>query len=157
MIVYLGIGSNIDAKQNVSRTKLSLTNRFPQAQFSRTFESEAVGFEGDNFLNLVAKIETDESLDDLLATIKNLEDELGRVRGGEKFSSRHIDIDILIYGDLVCDNPIILPREEVNLNAYVLWPLAELAPDLVEPGGVKTYSQLWSEFDKKSQKLRPID
>ena len=157
MIVYLGIGSNIDAKQNISRTKVALAKLFPEAQFSRTFESEAVGFKGDNFLNLVAKIETDESLSELLATIKKLEDELGRVRGGAKFSSRHIDIDILLYGEFICEKPVALPRDEITQNAYVLWPLAELAPNLVEPGGTKTYSQLWKEFDQVSQRLHPID
>ena len=156
MIAYLGLGSNIEPIQNIANSKQALFQDFPTVEFSRSFESEAVGFEGDNFINLVARIETELSLEDLILYLKELEDSLGRVRGGAKFSSRHIDIDILLYGDLVCDKPIQLPRDEITENAYVLWPLAELAPDLKEPGGNQTYAELWQQFSIE-QNLRPIE
>lgn len=156
-MVYLGIGSNIDAKNNIAKAKAVLSEHFNSVRFSRTFESEAVGFKGDNFLNLVAEINTNIVLADLIEQIKLLENQLGRVRGGAKFSSRHIDIDILIYGDNICQQPIVLPREEILHNAYVLWPLSELAPQLSEPGGSQTYTELWANFDKTRQNLRPID
>ncbi|MCW8999705.1 MAG: 2-amino-4-hydroxy-6-hydroxymethyldihydropteridine diphosphokinase, partial [Kangiellaceae bacterium] len=106
MIVYLGLGSNIEPIQNIAKTKQALTKDFPSVKFSRSFESEAVGFEGDNFINLVARIDTELSLEELIQYLKTLEDSLGRVRGGAKFSSRHIDIDILLYGNLICKKPI---------------------------------------------------
>lgn len=156
MIVYLGIGSNIEPDKNVAQACQALQQKFPQCRFSRVFESEAVGFDGDNFHNLVAEIDTELSLDDLISWLKHLEAELGRRRGVEKFSSRVIDIDILLYGDLVAEEPIVLPRPEIRDNAYVLWPLSELAPDLVEPGGNFTYGQLWRAFDQDKQKLYPL-
>jgi len=156
LIAYLGIGSNINALENIEKAKRLLQERLDNVRFSRVFESEAVGFEGDKFLNLVAEAEVGDSLEFIIDSLKQFEDELGRVRGGAKFSSRHIDIDILLFGDLVCDKPIVLPREEIKQNAYVLWPLAELAPDLIAPGNDLTYLQLWQKFDKKSQQLKPI-
>jgi len=157
LIVYLGIGSNIDPHTHIDNAKQALTKQFSTARFSRTYQSQAVGFSGNDFLNLVAEIHTQASLIDLIEQIKQLEDKLGRRRGGEKFSSRHIDIDILLYGNEVTDTPIILPREEIRDNAYVLRPLAELAPELPEPGGDQTYGQIWREFDQTAQQLTPID
>ena len=157
MIVYLGLGSNIEPLQYIKKAKHAISTEFASARFSRTFQSEAVGFEGDDFHNLVAEIETDLSLEELIERIKQMEDKLGRVRGGEKFSSRAIDIDILLYGNLVCQAPIVLPREEILENAYVLWPLAELAPGLQVPGEMKTYQQMWQAFDQNKQSLHPLD
>lgn len=157
MIVYLGLGSNIEPNNNIAKAKEVLVSRFDEVRFSRTFESEAIGFEGDKFLNLVAEVQTEEPLETLMISIKCIENELGRVQGQEKFSSRCIDIDILLYGDYCGETPLQLPRDEIKGNAYVLWPLAELAPDLVEPGGELSYLELWQNFDKASQQLEPID
>ena len=77
--------------------------------------------------------------------------------GGQKFSDRNIDIDILLFGDLQTEHPIELPRDEILKNAYVLWPLAELAPELRDPLSHKYYAESWSEFDKSSQTLKPIE
>lgn len=157
MIVYLGIGSNIEPHKNVTKACEMLSQEFSQVRFSRIFESEAVGFDGDNFLNLVAEADTYLSLDELIDSLKNLEIQLGRKKGAEKFSSRVIDIDILLYGERVCNQPIVLPRPEIRDNAYVLWPLSELAKDLAEPGGKHTYGQLWQNFDQRKQNLHPLD
>lgn len=156
MIVYLGIGSNIDATNNILKAKQVLIDCFENVRFSRTFESEAVGFKGDNFLNLVAQMTTEKPLESFIAQLKQIEDKLGRQRGGAKFSARHIDIDILLYGDLICESPIQLPRDEILKNAYVLWPLAELAPDLLDPLSKQSYASLWQHFDKSKQTLFPI-
>ena len=162
--VYLGIGSNIDAHKNIAKGKLLLETVYPQVLFSRSFESASIGFDGDNFINLVAKISLVDGdlsavqlLDDLVKLLKNIENKLGRARGGEKFSSRVMDIDILLFGDRVSASPIELPREEILDNAYVLWPLSELAPELVHPVEKLSYTELWNNFDKNKQQLKPID
>lgn len=157
MIVYLGIGSNINAEENITKAKQALLSLFKTARFSRTYESEAVGFKGDNFLNLVAEIEFNDPLFNLIEILKNLENQLGRVREGAKFSSRHIDIDILLFGNTLCQHPIVLPRDEIKHNAYVLWPLSELAGDMQDPSGELTYAQLWQAFDKTLQQLTPVN
>ncbi len=162
--VYLGIGSNIDPKKNIAKARQLLTEAFPTIIFSRCFESEAIGFEGNNFINLVAKITLqelsclrDEQINQLGVQLKGIENSLGRVTGGEKFSPRVMDIDVLLFGNWVTSQPVELPRDEILKNAYVLWPLSELAPDLIHPTEQTSYSVLWRNFDKTSQNLTPID
>jgi 2-amino-4-hydroxy-6-hydroxymethyldihydropteridine diphosphokinase len=157
--VYLGLGSNIEPTQNIANAKAELEKTFTDVHFSATYESQAVGFVGDNFHNLVAKIliEPTTTLPQLINQIKQIEDNLGRIRGGEKFSSRHIDIDILLFSDRVCECPIVLPREEIRENAYVLRPLVELSEslsnDLKDPRTQQSYYDLWQAFDVDSQPL----
>ena len=175
--IFIGIGSNIEPQNNVSKALELLRSKFPSIVFSRIFESDAVGFEGDKFLNLVAKFESKdldsnrsstsdlvakysssaEQLSFLVAQLKVIENQLGRKRGDKKFSARSIDIDVLLFGDFQIDKPVELPRDEILENAYVLWPLSELAPELVHPGSDKTYEEYWQEFDKSLQKLEPIE
>ena len=175
--VYIGIGSNIEPQKNISEVIELLRLRFPSIVFSRTFESEAVGFNGDNFLNLVARftasdldlnrsgssdlvaksLSTYMKLSWLIKELKDVEDQLGRSREGEKFSARVIDIDILLFGDLITETPIELPRDEILQNAYVLWPLSELAPNLIHPGSDNDYSYHWNEYDKTIQVLNPVE
>ena len=128
-----------------------------KTRFSRTFQCQAVGFDGADFLNLVAEIQTEQSLPELISYLKQLENDLGRLRSDEKFSSRQIDIDILLFGDKTYNTPIVLPRGEIRGNAYVLWPLSELAPDLIEPGGTKSHAELWGEFNLSSQIIRVVE
>jgi 2-amino-4-hydroxy-6-hydroxymethyldihydropteridine diphosphokinase len=155
-LVYLGIGSNIEREQTIAKALKQLATAFDELQISPTFESEAVGFNGDNFYNLVASVTTEHSLVEVIAICKRIEDACGRQRTGPKFSSRTIDIDILLYDDLVCQHPIVLPREEVLENAYVLWPLALLAPDLIHPTEQKTMQAIWQNFEH-NQKLWQVD
>ncbi len=154
--VYLGIGSNIEPAENIDLAKAHLKQLFSYCEFSSTYETAAVGFKGDNFLNLVAKVKTDLSLEALISLIKQSELTLGRVRGSQKFADRHIDIDILLFNNLTTNHPIELPRQEIYHNAYVLWPLAEVAPNLVDPISKKTFLQLWNNFDKSTQTIVKI-
>jgi len=170
--VYIGIGSNINPLKNVKEVMTLLRNHFPSIKFSRIFESEAIGFEGDNFLNLVACFNSNEirtkadvsagspkasQLSNLIEQLKNIENQMGRTRGSKKFSDRRIDIDVLLFGDFQQASPIELPRDEILENAYVLWPLSELAPKLEHPGTTKNYRELWHSFDKATQILKPLE
>jgi len=100
-------------------------------------------------------------LNKLLRELKTIEQQLGRQRGDQKFSARRIDIDILLFGDLVIKQPVELPRDEILKNAYVLWPLSELAPELIHQSAHSneriSYQQLWQQFDRSKQQLKPID
>lgn len=161
--VYLGIGSNVDPDNNIAKVADILQDEYPSIVFSRTFESEAIGFKGNNFHNLVAMFafhleqqSATNAIVNLGSKLKDIEKQLGRLAGGKKFSPRTMDIDILLFGDLVVSKPIILPREEILKNAYVLWPLSELAPTLNHPGLDKNYQELWQAFDKSSQNLHPL-
>lgn len=154
----LSIGSNIDAESNIRAALIALNQEFDGLRLSATYESEAVGFDGDNFLNLVVLVETEKGLDEVAAFLKQVEDQLGRDRRQAKFSGRTMDIDILLYGEasgIRCG--IELPRPEVTENAFVLQPLAELLPDVVHPATGMTYQELWQGYDKSRQLLWAID
>jgi len=153
----LSIGSNIEATKNLRLAYAALLATFGNIRCSTVYESEPVGFEGDNFLNLVVVIETDLPLPDIAATLKHIEDQLGRDRDQPKFSGRTMDIDVLTFGDAEGgDCGMHLPRDEITRNAFVLLPLAELLPDQIHGPTGKSFSQLWNAFDQSRQKLWPI-
>ena len=157
-VVYLSLGSNVDQQKNICSALRSLKKAYPSLEFSSVYESESVGFSGANFYNLVARFETDNSLSDVHKHMRAIEDEHGRVRGEEKFSDRSLDIDILTYDQLVGDfDGLVLPRDEITKNAFVLLPLAELAGQVLHPALRVSYSQLWQQFEQEKQKLWTID
>ena len=153
-VLSLSIGSNVNPEANVRRACALLAERFGQLRKSAVYESEAIGFNGENFLNLVVTTETSEALVVISQFLKKLEDDMGRDRSRPRFSERIIDVDILAYGDSDgSEAGLELPREEITRNAYVLRPLAELMPkELHLPTG-KTYGQLWRDYDKTRQSL----
>nr|WP_010133382.1 2-amino-4-hydroxy-6-hydroxymethyldihydropteridine diphosphokinase [Microbulbifer agarilyticus] len=156
-IVYLSLGSNIDREKHLCAALDALVEAFGDLKMSQVYESEAVGFEGDNFYNLVAAIDTGLSVGELALRLRDIEDANGRVRSGPKFSARTLDIDILTYGDLTGEvDGVALPRDEILKNAFVLLPFSELAPQAVHPVAKQTYQQLWEAYDKASQKLWPV-
>lgn len=156
--VYLSLGSNIDRNKHLSAGLDALVEAFGDLKMSQVYESEAVGFDGDNFYNLVAAIETELSVGELALKLRDIEDENGRLRSGPKFSARTLDIDILTYDDLTGEvDGVKLPRGEILKNAFVLLPMSELAPDTLHPVTGKTYLQLWDEYDQSSQKLWPVE
>lgn len=154
--IYISLGTNISPEQHLKAGLLDLQQYFGPLQLSRVFESESVGFKGTNFLNMVAVAETELSIAEVVATFKRIEQANGRIRGEKKFSPRSLDIDLLLYDDTVCDEPVELPRGEILFNAFVLWPLAEVAPNLNHPVAQKSYHALWQAYDKQCQSLWPI-
>lgn len=155
--VYLSLGSNIERVRYINAALNALDENFGALAISSVYESEAVGFNGDNFYNLVVGINTELSVGELSKTLKAIEDANHRDRSGPKFSGRTLDIDILTY-DLCLGNVdgVVLPRQEILTNAFVLWPLAELAATEVHPQTQSTYGDLWQDYSN-SQKLWPID
>ncbi len=145
--VYLGLGSNQDAKKHIAAGIVALQHRFGDLRVSSVYRSTAVGFDGDDFLNAAAWIRTDLDVGELKAWLTELEDRHGRDRSQPRFSDRSLDIDILLHGDKVGTfDGLELPRPEVLKYAHVLRPLAELAPDLTHPVSGKTFAQHWQEF-----------
>lgn len=155
--IFLGLGSNTDKHKHICAGLDALTNELGPLELSSVYESVSVGFNGRNFFNLVAKAQTQLPLAELALRLKRIEDNNGRLRDGPKFSPRTLDIDILTYGELIgthCN--IELPRDEIRFNAFVLQPLAELAPITLLPGTNANYSQLWQAYDKTKQQLWPV-
>ena len=156
-IIYLSLGSNIDAHANIVAALDGLEEEFGELQISSVYESESVGFEGDNFFNLVVGIESDEAIGEVSRSLKALENSCQRDRSAPRFSARTLDIDILSVDDrhAVIDG-IDLPRGEILKNAFVLLPLSEIAGDYLHPVAGLSYGQLWQDYDKSSQKLWPV-
>lgn len=155
--VFIGIGSNIDRERSVRAGVAELQRRYGEVLLSSVYESDAVGFDGDPFYNLVAGFDTDDDVEQVVSTLADIEDRHGRVRTDTRFAARTLDLDLLLYGDAIISNERFhVPRDEIPRYAFVLWPLAEIAPQLHHPESGETYAQMWEQFDKRNQSLRPI-
>ncbi len=140
--VCLDIGSNINRKNNIQACVDQLLLDFPNIVFSKAYESEAFGFDGDPFINLSAQLETELSFEDLNSYLKNLEDKQSRQRNTKKFIARTLDVDILLFGSLNLQPRKDLPRAEILKFPFVLFPLAEIAADFVHPIEKATISDI---------------
>ena len=156
--VYVGLGSNIDPENNLQLGIAELRRRYGELRISSVYRSSAVGFEGDDFLNLVARFESDSEPAEICEAITAIHKLAGRDRHGGKWESRPLDIDLLLYNDLVMDErPVRIPRSDILEYSFVLRPLAELAPDLVHPATGRTMLDHWQDFDAASHPLELVD
>jgi 2-amino-4-hydroxy-6-hydroxymethyldihydropteridine diphosphokinase len=151
---WLSLGSNLDPQQQIPDALEALRKRFGELVVSPVYESEAVGFKGGNFHNLVVGIETRLPALELIRQLRQIEADHGRVRGADKFSSRTLDIDLLTYGDCIIDEGgVQVPRDEILRYAFVLLPLSEVAPQERHPVTGQTFGELWAGFDASDQPL----
>jgi len=147
-IVYLGLGSNVDANRNLAAGLAELQAAFGPVECSPLYRSAAVGFAGNDFLNACCRIRCTLGPVELKSWLTALEDRHGRRRDLPKFSDRTLDIDILLFGDRVGDSSgLELPRDEILKHAHVLKPLADLAPDLLHPRTGQTLAEHWRQFE----------
>jgi len=157
-IVFLGLGSNESPEKNLRLAVSELRSRFGELTLSPVYQSAAVGFDGADFLNLVVRLQSEDSPLAICKVIELIHDLAGRVRGSSQWESRPIDIDLLLYDDLIRDErPVHVPRDDVLKYSFVLRPLAEIAPEQVHPVTGKTYFDHWQTFDKDSQPLAKSD
>lgn len=156
--VYVSIGSNIDRERHVRAALDALEAHYGRIQCSTIYETEAMGFEGDSFYNLVVGFDTTEQPADVSTRLRDIEDRNGRVREGPRFSARTLDLDLLLYDDLILEEGRLqLPRDEITRYAFVLKPLAEIAGSLRHPLTGKTYAQLWAEFPRKDAGIHAVE
>lgn len=156
--VYLSLGSNVDAERNIRSGMAELRAAFPGCRFSPIYRCPAVGFEGEDFLNLAAAIETRLRPEQLRDWLRGLENRHGRDRGRPRFSDRTLDIDILLIDEpVIRDEALGVPRAEILEFAHVLKPLADLAPDLVHPVAGKSLLHLWRESGLDDAGLERIE
>ena len=151
--ILISTGSNIDKSKHTQAGLDDINSAFENVKVSSIYESHSVGFSGDTFYNAVVSASTDMTLEQVCETLKQIEVNNGRVKQTEKFSSRTLDLDLLCFDERVCEKPIVLPRDEILYNAFVLQPLAELVPDLHHPIEKLSYAQLWNDYDKSQQTL----
>lgn len=156
--IYISLGSNINRESNTRAGVAALKQAFGELALSSVYESEAVGFAGDAFYNMVIACHTIAPVFEANQILRDIEDAHGRDRSGPKFSSRTLDLDLLLYDDLLLNEKgLQLPRGEILKNAFVLWPLAEIAPELKHPETQTSYAELWAAFDKNKESLKPIE
>ena len=152
--VYLGLGSNIEREPHLRAGLDALASFLTDMRCSAVFESQPVGIKSGPFFNLVVSAYTDLSLMDLDRRLKSIEADNGRYAPDRK--GLPLDIDVLLYGELVGDfDGLILPRAEILKNAFVLWPLSMMAPDRVHPEAGKTMAALWRDA-QIDQVLAPV-
>ena len=154
-LVFIGMGSSLNRLESIKAGIASLQLEFGELVLSSVYESESVGFMGDNFYNLVVGCKTGLAIEVLISKLKMIELEHGRIKHAEKFAPRTLDLDLLLY-DKVIDDKKNLPRSEITKNAFVLKPLSEIAPQLKHPILDETYQILWDNYPKDKQKLWKI-
>lgn len=148
---WLSLGSNQQPEANLRAAANALRQRFGEVKFSPVYRTVAVGFDGPDFLNAAAELNTELQPEALDAWLHALEDAQGRRRDVARFSSRTLDIDLLLYDDRVLSGPgnLRLPRPELVEQAFVLRPMLDLAPQLRHPLLGKTLQQLWLELGEE--------
>ena len=151
--ILISIGSNIDRDKHTREGVKGLFGHFDAVKLSSVYESEAVGFNGKPFYNLVASATTPKDIANVCKTLKAIERENGRIAGEKKFAPRTLDLDLLTFDQQVTDSPVVLPRGEITVNAFVLQPLAELVPEHRHPVLGECYAELWAQYDKSKQRL----
>ena len=152
--VYVSAGSNIEPRANLEAACKTLNQHYGELELSPLYQSPAEGFSGPDFFNLVVGFETTESPGEIRKRIAELEALAGRDRSGGKFSSRTLDLDLLLYGARI-DASLKLPHPDIERYAFVLKPLADLAPDLRHPVSGTKLSALCEQLPIPRQ-LTPV-
>ncbi len=156
--VFLGLGSNIDATVHLRAGVAALRAAFAKVSLSPVYQTPAVGFEGNPFLNLAACVETELTPLELKSFLNELEAAHGRRRNVPKFSDRTLDIDILLYDDLYLVSPqLVIPRTDILRYAHVLKPLSDLAPKLVHPVKLQTIAEIWRAFQRTQPDISTVE
>lgn len=156
---YISIGSNIDKEQHIPSSLKALEAVFGSIKCSSIYETEAIGFIGNSFYNLVVSFESNLDAKQIAKALRQIELDHGRTRESQKFSARTLDLDLILLGDqVISDGRLQIPRDEIERYAFVLEPLAEISPNSTHPISGKTYAELWRDFDKthaKQSRIKP--
>ena len=156
--IYVSLGSNINPEDNIRSGIVDLKTLFPGLVVSSVYRSKAVGFDGDDFYNLVAGFESDSSVYSIIEQLKAIELRHNRIRDNNRFASRTLDIDLLLFDDLVITSgDMKIPRDEITHYAFVLFPLSEIAGQERHPVSGITYKDLWRTFNDHTQLLHRVE
>ncbi len=156
--VFVAAGSNVEPERHLEHACAEIAHTWNDARFSRAYRNVAVGFDGPEFINLVCGFTAAQPLDSVIARLRAIETQCGRPRFAPKWASRTMDLDVLLYGDLVAQTAdYTLPRPDLLKRPYMLGPLAELAPGLVHPTAARTIGELWRGFDGGVHAMSPVE
>jgi 2-amino-4-hydroxy-6-hydroxymethyldihydropteridine diphosphokinase len=155
--VFVAAGSNIEPERHLAVAAREMRAAFPDIRFSPWYRNKAVGFDGEDFINFVAGFTTELPVHDVVKRLREIESLCGRPREAPKWAPRSMDLDILLYGDFVCEEPgLKLPRPDLVKRPFMLGPMADLAPDLVHPTLKVTIGELWRRFDQAAHPMTRV-
>ncbi len=155
--VYVAAGSNIQPGLRLREALALLKAEFGTLRVSPAYRNAAVGFEGEDFVNLGVGFTTALSAQQVVERLQSIETRCGRPRDAPKWAPRAMDLDIVLYGDLVCaEAALVLPRPDLVRRAYMLKPMVDIAPDVVHPTLGRTLAEIWEEHDD-GHELTPVD
>lgn len=156
--VFVSVGSNINKELNIQSAIVALQAEFGELIRSHVYQTEAVGFEGEDFYNLVIGFNTCRAPEEVAMVLRQIEQSHGRKRDKERFISRTLDLDLLLYDDLIMQHDgLQLPRDEITRYAFVLGPLAEIAGDFCHPQLRKPLKELWHYMSRNGEKLQVVE
>jgi 2-amino-4-hydroxy-6-hydroxymethyldihydropteridine diphosphokinase len=158
--VYVAAGSNVAPLENLRRALDVLDRHFAPITVSRAYANAAVGFAGDEFINLVVGFRTALTVHQVVERLHEAEAACGRERLAPKWAPRSMDLDILLFGDTVCSEPgLVLPRPDLLKRPYMLGPAAEIAPAVVHPIERRTLGELWRDMraTQAAHAMRPVE
>ena len=156
--VFVAAGSNVEPEKNLARACAEIKHSWHDVVFSKAYRNVAVGFDGPDFINLVLGFTTPQPLDAVIARLRAIETQCGRPRFAPKWASRTMDLDVLLFGDVVEKTAdYTLPRPDLLKRPYMLGPMAEIAPDVMHPTANKTIALLWKEFDRDGHAMNRVE
>lgn len=156
--VYVAAGSNIEPEKNLRHALSELGHEFAGLRTSPAYRNPAFGFEGDDFINLVVGFDSTQAVRDVIRTLHRVEEACGRPRLAPKWAPRSMDLDILLYGDAVIDEPDLrVPRADLTTKAYMLRPAADLAPQVMHPILGLSLGELWKAFDTTGLRMQVVE
>ncbi|MDH5632542.1 MAG: 2-amino-4-hydroxy-6-hydroxymethyldihydropteridine diphosphokinase [Gammaproteobacteria bacterium] len=153
--VYVSIGSNVEPEKQVRFAVSSLRQFFGDLIESPVYRTNAIGFKGPDFLNMVVAFDSGQSAEQIHDRLNSIERESGRLKSDKQFASRTLDLDMLLYGNEVIDS-LRIPRDEIARYAFVLKPLCDISPELLHPVSQKSMCELWEDFDLNGQELKAV-
>lgn len=155
--VYVSVGSNIEPELNISNAIKALQKHFGELRISTTYENPALGFDGPPFHNLVIGLQTQLQPIDLMGVLRGIETQHGRPALSQPFTSRTLDIDLLLYDQWIYyDHLLEIPHHDILRYPFVLCPLAEIAGELTHPLLQISIEELWRGFSKEKVVLKPV-
>ena len=146
--VYVAAGSNVEPAKYLARALRDLAAAYGPLTLSPAYRNQAVGFTGDDFINLVVGFRTEDDVGQVRRQLQKIEAACDRPPDAPKWAPRTMDLDILLFGDLVSDAPgLKIPRPDLVKRPYMLRPIADIAPDVRHPLLGKTLRELWESFE----------
>ncbi len=156
--VFVAAGSNVEPEKNLTLAAREMQRYFPDIRFSPWYRNKAVGFEGADFINYVVGFTTELPVHDVVERLRGIEELCGRPRGAPKYEPRSMDLDILLYGELVCEEPgLKLPRPDLLKRPFMLGPMADVAPEVTHPTLGLTIGELWQRFDQAAHPMTRME